>query len=86
MWNVLEEFSEDMRKRFLLFTTGSDRIPVGGAVMMTFKVSRALVPPQMLPQAHTCFNQLMLPEYPTKDVLRAKLSIAVQYAEGFGLE
>ncbi|XP_034243810.1 probable E3 ubiquitin-protein ligase HECTD2 [Thrips palmi] len=86
MWSVLEEFSEDMRKRFLLFTTGSDRIPVGGAVMMTFKVSRALVPPQMLPQAHTCFNQLMLPEYPTKDALRAKLSIAVQYAEGFGLE
>lgn len=83
---MLEEFPERMRKQFLLFTTGSDRIPVGGAAMMTLKVSRSLAPPYTLPQAHTCFNQLMLPEYPSRDVLREKLSIAVQYAEGFGLE
>lgn len=75
-----------MKKKFLLFTTGSDRIPVGGATMMTFKVSRALVCTHMLPQAHTCFNQLMLPDYPTRDILKEKLSIAIAYSEGFGLE
>ncbi|KAJ1521334.1 hypothetical protein ONE63_003010 [Megalurothrips usitatus] len=86
LWSVLEEFSDELRKQFLLFTTGSDRIPVGGAAMMTFKVSRSPAPLDNLPQAHTCFNQLMLPEYPTRELLKQKLSIAVQYAEGFGLE
>lgn len=39
-----------------------------------------------LPEAHTCFNQLILPEYPNKDVLKKKLIIAISNAEGFGLE
>ena len=29
-WEVLEDYSEDLQKKFLLFTTGSDRVPVGG--------------------------------------------------------
>lgn len=30
----------ELQKRLLLFTTGSDRIPVGGMSEMTFKISR----------------------------------------------
>lgn len=39
-----------------------------------------------LPEAHTCFNQLILPEYPSKESLKKKLIIAISNAEGFGLE
>ena len=39
-----------------------------------------------LPMAHTCFNQLILPAYKHKKVLKQKLLIAIQNAEGFGLE
>ncbi|EEC19977.1 hypothetical protein IscW_ISCW014766 [Ixodes scapularis] len=39
-----------------------------------------------LPVSHTCFNQLVLPKYKSKDVLREKLIIAISNAEGFGLE
>jgi len=36
-----------------------------------------------LPQGHTCFNQLDLPEYPTKEVLRERLMWAIQETSGF---
>jgi E3 ubiquitin-protein ligase HUWE1 len=38
-----------------------------------------------LPSAHTCFNQLDLPEYESEDYLRDRLSLAIKEgAEGFG--
>jgi len=51
---------------------------VGVAVRM-FNVSR-------LPMSHTCFNQLVLPAYRSRKLLKQKLTIALQNAEGFGLE
>jgi len=39
-----------------------------------------------LPEAHTCFNQLVLPDYKKKELLQEKLTIAISNAEGFGLE
>ena len=39
-----------------------------------------------LPEAHTCFNQLVLPDYKNKEILKRKLTIAISNAEGFGLE
>ncbi len=37
-WSVLTSLPLDLQKKFLLFTTGSDRIPVGGMGEMYFKV------------------------------------------------
>ena len=39
----------------------------------------------MLPTAHTCFNQLDLPEYESEEQMREKLVIAIREgSEGFG--
>ena len=39
----------------------------------------------LLPTAHTCFNQLDLPNYSTAEELSAKLLIAIREGnEGFG--
>jgi E3 ubiquitin-protein ligase HUWE1 len=39
----------------------------------------------LLPSAHTCFNQLELPEYTSEEELREKLLIAIREgSEGFG--
>lgn len=78
--------SEAQQKQVLLFTTGSDRIPVGGMSEMIFKISCWKGYTHMLPQAHTCFNQLVLPPYPDKETLRKKMLIAISNSEGFGLE
>lgn len=38
-----------------------------------------------LPVAHTCFNLLDLPRYSTREMMKTKLSQAVEYSTGFGL-
>ncbi|XP_059470269.1 probable E3 ubiquitin-protein ligase HECTD2 [Neocloeon triangulifer] len=86
LWDVLESLGSDMQRKFLLFVTGSDRVPVGGTGEMTFKVTKSSGNVEDLPEAHTCFNQLVLPAYPSKVILIKKLTIAIANAEGFGLE
>lgn len=85
-WEVLDSLSDELKKKFLLFATGSDRVPVGGMGEMTFKITKVTNKPENLPEAHTCFNQLVLPSYENEDLLRQKLIIAISNAEGFGLE
>jgi hypothetical protein len=43
LWQVLQNYSESLQKKFLLFTTGSDRVPVGGMGEMTFKITKLKV-------------------------------------------
>ena len=72
----MDDYSEDLQKKFLLFTTGSDRVPVGGMGEMTFKITKMISKSKenkddpkrgahqmivKLPESHTCFNQLVLP-------------------------
>lgn len=85
LWDILLSLSRHLQKKFLLFTTGSDRIPVGGMKEMTLKITK-VENTQMLPMAHTCFNQLILPAYNSKKVLKIKLLIAIENSEGFGIE
>ena len=81
-WDVLFDMKPEMQKRFLRFVTGSDRVPVGGMAEMSFKITRIRDRPDNLPEAHTCFNQLVLPDYPDKERLYQKLTIALSNAEG----
>lgn len=87
-WDVVASFSMDLKKKLLLFATGSDRVPIGGMGEMEFKIVRMEVvhSTSMLPMAHTCFNQLCLPPYKNRKVLKQKLTIAISNAEGFGIE
>ncbi|XP_076805174.1 putative E3 ubiquitin-protein ligase HECTD2 [Clavelina lepadiformis] len=85
-WDVLFSLSRDLQKRFLHFCTGSDRVPVGGLQELNFKIVRTPTTQNMLPMAHTCFNQLLLPPYGSKQQLEGKLVIAISNAEGFWLE
>lgn len=49
-----------------------------------FSVHRAFNVSQ-LPTAHTCFNQLDLPDYGSEELLREKLLVAIREgSEGFG--
>lgn len=83
-WEVIHEMSEADKKKFLLFLTGCDRIPIQG-----MKAIKIIIQPtnddKFLPVAHTCFNLLDLPRYKTKERLRYKLLQAIQQTEGFSL-
>eukprot|EP00826_Nyctotherus_ovalis_P054655 TRINITY_DN7175_c0_g1_i4.p1 TRINITY_DN7175_c0_g1~~TRINITY_DN7175_c0_g1_i4.p1 ORF type:complete len:394 (+),score=124.32 TRINITY_DN7175_c0_g1_i4:1343-2524(+) len=84
-WEVLHELDLEHKKRFLFFATGSDRAPIGGLGTMMFVIMKQGGEKEQLPTAHTCFNHLLLPDYPTKEKLKEKLLIAINNAEGFGL-
>ena len=50
-----------------------------------FNIHKAFGGSHLLPSAHTCFNQLDLPEYSSEEMLREKLLIAIREgSEGFG--
>merc|ERR1719443_2064999 len=65
-WAVLHELSEEDKRKFLLFLTGSDRIPISGMSSLRITIQRTL-DTAFLPVAHTCFNLLDLPEYGTRE-------------------
>lgn len=92
LWEVLEEFSNSEKAEFIQFVTGSSKVPVEGFKGLRGpngiqKVEIVKLncdnPDQRLPQAHTCFFQLDLPEYSSKDVLRRKLYVAIKEGKTF---
>ena len=78
------EFNEEEKKKFLFFVTGCDRAPIDGLGSLPFAISRNANVNE-LPSAHTCFNNLILPDYQNKDLMKKKIQIAINYSEGFGL-
>ena len=84
-WEVLLNFSEDEKKRFLSFVTGCDRAPIDGLGSLPITISNGGSDVEQLPSAHTCFNNLILPNYKNKEKLKKNMLNAINYSEGFGL-
>jgi len=86
-WSIVHDnMKEDDRRRLLAFVTGSDRAPVGGLGKLHFVIQRAGADTDRLPTAHTCFNVLLLPDYSSREKMRAMLDTAIKNAQGFGLQ
>ncbi|KAF4717444.1 hypothetical protein FOZ63_007822 [Perkinsus olseni] len=79
--------TEDDKSRLLLFITGSSRAPPNGlnSVESRITISRMGPDSDRLPQAHTCFNHLLLPEYSSAEKLRKMIRLAIENCTGFGL-
>ncbi|KAM6306286.1 putative E3 ubiquitin-protein ligase HERC4 isoform 1-T1 [Aegotheles albertisi] len=84
-WEVFHELSLEKKKQFLLFLTGSDRIPILGMKCLKLVIQPTGGGEGYLPVAHTCFNLLDLPKYADKDTLKSKLIQAIDHYEGFSL-
>lgn len=84
-WAVLQDFTEDEKRMFLRFVSGSDRSPIDGLSGLKLIVSRNGDEDSRLPSAHTCFNHLLLPDYSDEDVMRERIRYSILHAEGFGL-
>lgn len=88
LWQVVNALPIAEKKKFLKFVTGSDRAPVGGLGNLKITVQRdGGGDSYRLPQTHTCFNTLVLPEYGSRGKMADRLKTALEYAaEGFGLQ
>lgn len=84
-WEVFHEFPLEKKKQFLLFLTGSDRIPIHGMASLRIVIQSTAAEEHYLPVAHTCYNMLDMPCYQTKETLRHRLMHAVEQYEGFSL-
>ncbi|ORY86772.1 hypothetical protein BCR37DRAFT_123533 [Protomyces lactucae-debilis] len=91
-WRAVRSFDDEERARLLQFATGSSRIPIEGFAnlegmqgVQKFNIHRDYTNGDRLPQSHTCFNQLDLPEYESYEALRNSLLTAISEGnEGFG--
>ncbi|ORX50733.1 HECT-domain-containing protein [Piromyces finnis] len=85
-WSIVHEFDEIQKKRLLFFTTGTDRVPLGGTSKMQFIIARNGPDSDRLPSAHTCFSVLLLNDYATREKLKERLLTALKNADcGFFL-
>ena len=84
-WEVVLTFNEEEKKKFLSFVTGCDRAPIDGLGSLPITISNGGTDINQLPSAHTCFNNLILPDYKNKEKLKKSLLTAINYSEGFGL-
>ncbi|KAI6657411.1 E3 ubiquitin-protein ligase HERC4 isoform X2-like [Oopsacas minuta] len=82
-WQTLNSFSDELKRKFLSFLSGSDRVPISGLSSLKFKIQQMGYGYERLPIAHTCYNILALPPYTDKTVMRTKLLQAINFSEGF---
>ncbi|KAI1211376.1 uncharacterized protein F4807DRAFT_420153 [Annulohypoxylon truncatum] len=85
-WSIVKRYDDRMRRKLLEFVTASDRVPVGGMANIQFVVQKNGEEGEggHLPTAYTCYGTLLLPEYRDKEVLRERLAMALENAQGFG--
>ncbi|KAK1417994.1 hypothetical protein QVD17_27130 [Tagetes erecta] len=86
-WEVVKAFNKEDRARLLQFVTGTSKVPLEGFKALQgisgpqkFQIHKAYGAPERLPSAHTCFNQLDLPEYTSKEQLQERLLLAIHEA------
>ncbi|GAB6021682.1 hypothetical protein CHUAL_004262 [Chamberlinius hualienensis] len=91
-WLAIEKFDNERRLRLLQFVTGTSSIPYEGfSALRGSNGPRKFCiekwgKPSSLPRAHTCFNRLDLPPYPSFEMLYEKLLLAVEEGNTFGIE
>ncbi|KAI1777034.1 hypothetical protein F4818DRAFT_333201 [Hypoxylon cercidicola] len=86
-WSIVKQYDDRMRRKLLEFVTASDRVPVGGMANIQFVIQKNGEEEGEgghLPTAYTCYGTLLLPEYRDMDVLRERLAMALENAQGFG--
>jgi len=77
-WDVLEnELNNEQKQRLLQYVTGTSRVPNGGFARLSsqlgasrpFTIYKSPRDDYASPRAHTCFNQLDLPAYHSREEL-----------------
>ena len=92
-WEIVREMNVEDRARLLMFCTGTSKVPLDGfeklrgmSGLQKFQIHKAQAnDPNQLCTAHTCFNQLDLIAYDTKEELKERLLYSIREgSQGFG--
>ncbi|KAH8549675.1 hypothetical protein BGW37DRAFT_459292 [Umbelopsis sp. PMI_123] len=90
-WRAVRSFDQEERAKLLQFATGTSKVPLEGFAHLQgsggtqkFQI-HCQYSANRLPSAHTCFNQVDLPQYESYEALRANLLTAIrECSTGFG--
>ena len=96
-WDIINNLSQEDLANFLLFCTGSSRVPIGGfkslesnrGQISKFEIVKTeyYAGKKNFLRAHTCFNRLDLPNFPDKNSLNDAVKFALENEVlGFGIE
>src|ERR1700760_4239147 len=87
-WRMVRSFDKEERAKLLQFVTGTSKVPLNGFKELEgmngfsrFSIHRDFQTDR-LPSAHTCFNQLDLPEYESYEKLREMMLLAITDGSG----
>jgi HECT-domain (ubiquitin-transferase) len=85
-WDVVEhDFDDEMRARLLQFVTGTSGVSLDGFAHLQssqghvnpFTIRGVDINSCYYPKSHTCFNQLDLPMYPSRELLLERLTVSI---------
>ncbi|XP_043921844.1 E3 ubiquitin-protein ligase HACE1 [Protopterus annectens] len=83
-WTLVWKLTQEERILLLQFVTGSSRVPhggfaymMGGSGLQKFTIAAVPYSSNLLPTSSTCINMLKLPEYPTEEILKDRLLVAL---------
>uniref|UniRef100_A0A914P7U6 HECT-type E3 ubiquitin transferase n=1 Tax=Panagrolaimus davidi TaxID=227884 RepID=A0A914P7U6_9BILA len=91
-WNTVYGMSNADRLKLLQFVTGTSSVSFegfkalrGSNGLKKFTIEKYGTE-YSLPRAHTCFNRLDLPPYPTHQILISKLNVAINESSSYAIE
>jgi hypothetical protein len=98
-WDVVIGMEEKDKSKLLQFCTGSSTVPAGGFdhfvnragrslpfTIQLSEISSSLASENRFPSSHTCFNELILPKYNSRNAMERGLDMCLQNCTGFGFE
>lgn len=78
LWEILEEMSIEDQAAFLKFTWGRTRLPLSSeSFNQPMKLTKRSSGVDAFPISHTCFFEIEIPEYSTKEVMLEKIMYAI---------
>ncbi|KAI8851315.1 hypothetical protein BC829DRAFT_387137, partial [Chytridium lagenaria] len=87
-WRAVRSFSQEERAKLIQFVTGTSKVPLegfkaleGSGGVQKFQIHKDFSSTSRLPSAHTCFNQVDLPEYESYEQLRGNLWLPFRNVE-----
>ena len=83
-WEIFEKWNEEQKRTFLKFVTGMSCEPLDGFQSLNINFVKGS-DTKLLPTAHTCVNQFVLPDYRNYNTLKQSLDCILANAEGFGI-
>ncbi|XP_047679042.1 ubiquitin-protein ligase E3C isoform X1 [Tachysurus fulvidraco] len=86
-WDVVENFSDEEKRKLLKFVTSCSRPPLLGfkELYPAFCIHNGGNDLERLPTASTCMNLLKLPEFYDQQLMASKLLYAIESSSGFEL-